>query len=279
MLRFLTAGESHGKGLIVIIEGVPAGLALSEDDLAKARAVAMRHANHPVDRWKNAFQNVLNTLDEAEGKGPKVADADDRNLQQAKAAASEPSLDFTVESKTINLTWQNVSEVTINYYLMDVELLFSRNPFVQQTGGQFSMIRPNATKVVKLAAGEKKMAIPLPDDLVKRNVLVEISAAGKSKSVPYYANAMDVKLVENFGQVKVVNEATGKPLSKVYVKTYVRTADGQVKFHKDGYTDARGRFDYATVSTPDKAAHVRYSVLVLSEEFGAVIREAAPPQQ
>ena len=34
MLRFLTAGESHGKGLIVIIEGVPAGLALSEDDIA-----------------------------------------------------------------------------------------------------------------------------------------------------------------------------------------------------------------------------------------------------
>jgi len=34
MLRFLTAGESHGKGLIAIIEGVPAGLDLSEDDIA-----------------------------------------------------------------------------------------------------------------------------------------------------------------------------------------------------------------------------------------------------
>ena len=34
MLRFLTAGESHGKGLSVIIEGVPAGLPLSEDYIA-----------------------------------------------------------------------------------------------------------------------------------------------------------------------------------------------------------------------------------------------------
>jgi chorismate synthase len=34
MLRFLTAGESHGQALVVIIEGVPAGLALSEEDLA-----------------------------------------------------------------------------------------------------------------------------------------------------------------------------------------------------------------------------------------------------
>jgi chorismate synthase len=33
-LRFLTAGESHGKGLMVIVEGVPAGLPLSEDYIA-----------------------------------------------------------------------------------------------------------------------------------------------------------------------------------------------------------------------------------------------------
>jgi chorismate synthase len=34
MLRFLTAGESHGQTLVVIIEGMPAGLALSADDLS-----------------------------------------------------------------------------------------------------------------------------------------------------------------------------------------------------------------------------------------------------
>jgi chorismate synthase len=34
MFRFLTAGESHGKSLTAIIEGMPAGLALSEDDVA-----------------------------------------------------------------------------------------------------------------------------------------------------------------------------------------------------------------------------------------------------
>jgi len=33
-MRFLTAGESHGKGLVAIIEGMPAGLALDEDYIA-----------------------------------------------------------------------------------------------------------------------------------------------------------------------------------------------------------------------------------------------------
>ena len=33
MLRFLTAGESHGKGLLVILEGIPADLPLAEEEL------------------------------------------------------------------------------------------------------------------------------------------------------------------------------------------------------------------------------------------------------
>jgi len=35
MFRFLTAGESHGRGLVVIIEGIPAGLTVSEDLIAE----------------------------------------------------------------------------------------------------------------------------------------------------------------------------------------------------------------------------------------------------
>ena len=41
MLRFLTAGESHGQGLVVILEGLPAGLQITaeqiQDELARRR--------------------------------------------------------------------------------------------------------------------------------------------------------------------------------------------------------------------------------------------------
>ncbi len=33
MLRFLTAGESHGRGLLVILDGMPAGVPVSEDEV------------------------------------------------------------------------------------------------------------------------------------------------------------------------------------------------------------------------------------------------------
>jgi chorismate synthase len=44
MLRFLTAGESHGKGLIGIIEGMPSGLAISKE-----------YINHELKRRQQGF--------------------------------------------------------------------------------------------------------------------------------------------------------------------------------------------------------------------------------
>lgn len=41
-LRWLTAGESHGQGLTIIVEGIPAGLALSEDYIARDLARRQR---------------------------------------------------------------------------------------------------------------------------------------------------------------------------------------------------------------------------------------------
>ena len=38
MLRFLTAGESHGKSLTTIIEGIPAGLEITEEYIEKDMA-------------------------------------------------------------------------------------------------------------------------------------------------------------------------------------------------------------------------------------------------
>ena len=65
----------------------------------------------------------------------------------------------------------------------------------------------------------------------------------------------------------------------VYVKVYARMADGGVRFYKDGYTDLRGRFDYASVSGGQQAGAERFAILVLSDEHGAVVREAAAPKR
>jgi hypothetical protein len=52
-----------------------------------------------------------------------------------------------------------------------------------------------------------------------------------------------------------------------------------VKFFKDGYTDFRGRFDYVSLNTNELDNTEKLALLILSEEHGAVIREADPPKR
>src|SRR5439155_14233882 len=78
------------------------------DEPLRARTIAARYADYPVERWRNAFAGLLNHLDEMDGKGVKVADAGDRAQLQGHLAATEPGFDFTLDSKQIQLTWQHV---------------------------------------------------------------------------------------------------------------------------------------------------------------------------
>ena len=251
-----------------------------------ARAIAERHTQHPVDRWRNLFQAVLAQLDEAAGRDPQIIDPRDRNQQQGALAATEPGAELAIERDELVVQYRHVPVFQVNYYLMDLELLFSRNPFAQGYQGQFSAIRPNRSERVVVGAGDQKdqpasgtRRVPLPDDLKQRNVLIEVVAAGETRSQPHYANSLAVQLIENFGQVKVTRAAGGQAVPKAYVKVYAQLASGEVKFYKDGYTDLRGKFDYASLSTGDLEGVSRFSILILSDEYGSVVRESQPPNQ
>lgn len=249
------------------------------EDLTAADQIAQQYLNHPVDSWRKAFENVHRQVEEVKGQVVTTGDQQDRTQAQTDLANREPAFDLKVEAKQIRLDYQNLQQVQVNFYLMDIELLFSRNPFVQSYGSQFAYIRPNATLTVDLNASESNVTIPLPDNLLNRNVLVEVTGGGKTKASPYYSNSMTVQVTENYGQLRVSHEDSNEPVSKAYVKVYARRQGGEVKFYKDGYTDLRGRFDYASLNTNDLDFVDTFSILVLSDEQGAVIREAKPPKR
>ena len=110
-------------------------------------------------------------------------------------------------------------------------------------------------------------------------MLIEIVAGGHSKSQTYYANSLDVRVIENYGQVHVTDRDSGSSLSKVYIKAYARMKNGAIEFYRDGYTDLRGRFDYSSLNTNELDFVDRFSLLIMSEDRGAIVREAAPPKQ
>jgi hypothetical protein len=248
-------------------------------DLDHARAVAGRYADYPVDRWRKAFANVASQLDEIAAGAVKVVDPEDRTQTQTGLAATAPSFDFTVQGQQVRIDYQNLDRVQVNYYLMDIELLFSRNPFVQHHSSQFSHIRPNETQVVPLPAQPSTLSFDLPASLRNKNVLVEISGGGQTKTQSHYSNSMTVQIIENYGQLRVTSKDQGKPIPQVYVKAYARMKDGNERFYKDGYTDLRGRFDYTSLSTNELEFVEKFSLLIYSDQHGAVVREASPPKQ
>jgi hypothetical protein len=246
---------------------------------ARAGEIAARYADHPVERWRKLFAAVAAQLDELAGRAPKVVDEKDRTEVQTRLAATEPGFDFRVEGQRIVMNHQNLDRVRVHYYLMDIELLFSHQPFVQAYSSQFSWIRPNHAQTVELPADRDTFEFELPAHLRTANVMIQIHGGAVARSRPYLANALAVQLIENYGRLRVTHQDTGKPYPAVYVKVYARMQDGRVRFYKDGYTDLRGRFDYTSLNTDELDGVERFSVLLLSDEDSAVIREAAAPKR
>ncbi len=285
--------------------------AFYEEKLADARTVAAAYAAYPVDRWRKIFSGVTAQLDEIEGKAQPPANPDgkpNREGQQGELASTEPSFEFKVEGGAIAMTWKNLSEVTVNFYLMDPEFLFSSSPFVTQDASRFSIIKPGKSVRQVLPADKEAMEIPLPAEFAKSNVLVEVLGAGQRKTEAHHANTLRLTLAENYGRLELRDQAANRPVSKAYVKVYARLKNGQVRFYKDGYTDLRGRFDYASLNSsehpvppvvpmprtatadtatldtqmlrPDEIGEVaRMSILIMSEANGALVREAIPPSE
>jgi hypothetical protein len=287
---------------------------LYEGNLADARGIAAAYADYPITRWKTLFADVTAQLDEAEGKAVKnpKGDQPDREKEQSELTATEPTFDFKVENRNIALTWSNLGEVTLNYYLMDPEFSFSSNPFVSQDASRFSIIKPNRTAKQELPKGKNALDVALPAEFARANVLVEVVGAGERKTQAYHANTLKLTVTENYGRLETRDSGTDRPLPKAYVKVYAKLKNGTIRFFKDGYTDLRGRFDYATLNSPIpqpvapgvppstvltasaqapangldyqmlKPAELneveKLSILILSDTNGATTREVNPPR-
>ncbi|MCY0989073.1 hypothetical protein OV203_18195 [Nannocystis sp. ILAH1] len=247
-------------------------------DLAAARALAEPWRNHPVDRWRNRITALLAMLDEAEGRGPAVAiDSDSREQRMDELAARQPALGITAEQGRVIIQHHNVTSCQLRFYRMDIELLFSRQPFVQGEVERFSWIEPGATLEVTLTSSEGRTVVEIPQGMRGANLVIDAVAAGLRRSITHYSHDLATQLAHQYGQVRVLRASTQTALPATYVKVYARQHGGAVIFYKDGYTDMRGRFDYATLSTDDLDRVERFAILLVSDEAGATVLEAPPP--
>lgn len=253
--------------------------ALYRGELDRVRELATQWKDHEVDRWRKRFAALLAVLDEARGGAAQVQDADSREQEQSRLAAQVPSFDFEIDGSAIRIHHQNLRSCTLSFYRMDIELLFSRAPFMKDESRRFSIVTPNHSEVVELQAGQPTTTLELPQAYRSANTIVEIVGGSIRRSQANYAHDLAVQVIEPYGQLRVRVRASGGVLPRAYVKVYARKQGGAVSFYKDGYTDVRGAFDYASLSTDELDSVERFAMLVMTDEHGALIREAAPPQR
>jgi len=254
-----------------------AWLALRSLEVDRALALAEPHTDHPVPRWRRRFREVVRAVEEA--RGGEVGTVEDPTRQQDldRMASKQPSLELKEENGVLWLTGHHLETVTLNLYPMDIELLFSRKPFLAEGGEDFAVIRPAFSQEIDIKGGGEEERLDLPEAFRNRNVMVEVTGKGKRASTAWYSNRLKIRKMEEFGQIAVRSEETGEPLPKTYVKVFARGVNGRVSFWKDGYTDLRGRFDYLSLNHREPEEAAEFSILVLHPEAGAEILEATPP--
>ena len=273
-------------------------LAMQRQQYEEAELTAKRYADHPVARWNQRFNEILSQLQQyrdlnnvehvvsaTQGKqqesiaeGSSDLSVIDREQRQANASDRQPEVILQVDRDSLRIDHRNVKEATLNFYGVDLELLFSKAPFVREDLQPMAMVRPTHTKPIEFDSPRGVERIDLDDNLRRQTLLVEVVAGASRSTALYYGGGITTYVSDSYGQLQTTDAASHRPIRGAYVKVYAKYPDGSVRFHKDGYTDLRGRFDYTSISASDAQGAIRYAILVIRDEQGATLHDVAAPQ-
>ena len=99
-----------------------------------AREICEKYLDYPILSWRNLFYDITNQL--AEYDGEELINDDLVKLNEKKknltGAKTEETIRAEINQDEIIVFQQNCYEIIINYYLIDLEVLYSKNPFLLQ---------------------------------------------------------------------------------------------------------------------------------------------------
>merc|ERR1711920_306889 len=125
----------------------------------------------------------------------------------------------------------------LEFWVMDLEMLFSVQPFTV-TMDSYRFMQPNhIIKNIKLSGG-KKTVVDIPSSLHNNNAIIRLTwgVEGKEVVINDYDNEIDVQVSKEVGEVRVIStedRSAGTAVKGAYCKVYSKNTDGSVQFYKD----------------------------------------------
>ena len=251
-----------------------------------AKSVCTQYKNFPLLYWRERFEEIEDQLFEYEGKEiVSMLDVENQTLEgktdkeiKKDLQAAQPSLSFSIDKTKLVIVHSNIKKISIKFYLIDLEILFSRCPSLKSRSNDFSFVQPNFSKEIEVKDSKGMESIEnfeIPSEFATKNIFIEVSSGSIKVFETYFSANLNLIINENIGEVKVLDSQL-KPVLKAYVKCYVNIS-GQIKFYKDGYTDLRGKFNYLALNTDQLQSATRFYIFVSDDKLGAMIKECRPP--
>eukprot|EP00850_Spirogloea_muscicola_P015254 SM000115S23933 [mRNA] locus=s115:384190:394139:+ [translate_table: standard] len=270
-------------------------MSMGDSEVRTASHVAEKYAPYcPVSSWQPYFQELADQVQALRQSELDVGVQVKGDIVISRAASPAIlEMEADREGKVV-LRFQGIASIQVNAYIIDEELLFSKDPFRARKAEQPPYVVPNWTHNVSEDKHESSeslriMKLELPQMLLTVNVLLEARGGGLQRMLSRFRTPrMTSEVIESQGVliVRRILESgiAGPPLPGAYVKVYARyrqDATGQgagtVSYYKDGYTDRLGKFDYASVSTDELIKVEKLAILIAQRELGTLEREVAPP--
>lgn len=129
-------------------------------NFTRAREIIDKYLDYPVIGWRNLFYEMANQLAEYDGEQVAMDDSllaelnvQKMKLENEKNADKEPMLEVKIQGKNIVMEHKNLQGeddlITINFYIIDLEIFFSKKPFLSSVYEDFSYIKPTETITVR----------------------------------------------------------------------------------------------------------------------------------
>lgn len=126
------------------------------------------------------------------------------------------------------------------------------NPITNPTGIErnIEILAQNLVVKVPFEKGSASTVHALPEEFRKGNILIPAETENVKRLKILDSQAIGIRTNPADRTVQIMDPVTCKPLPEAYTKVYAETTGGSIDFHRDGYTDLRGKFDHLSTPPP-----------------------------
>jgi hypothetical protein len=196
------SGGIHFDYLLVYLDMV-----FGYPDFKTAIEISDKYKEYPVFKWRKTFLEVRVAI---ENRGKKLKTS-------LKKSTTLPHLDVKIEGPSLIIHYSKTRLISIRYYIIDMEVLFSMNPFIKSSKNDFGIVQPSHSEEIKLEKSLDLISVNINSKFTNTTTLIEVldPSTNTSCSVYHISCSMNVNVYENIGNLDVFDPNTGSPISMV----------------------------------------------------------------